>query len=285
MTISVTASGEACGATITGVDLTKDLDADSVAAIREAWLEHHVVVFPDQQMSDEDLERFTLCFGDFGDDPYFESIEGHPNIAAIERRADETAPLFASGWHTDWSFMKTPPAATCLYGIKIPPMGGDTLFANQHKAYDEMPGELRDRVEGLTAIHSAEFAYAPGSVLDTDAEADRSMKIILSEDARAKEEHPYVRAHPETGRLGLFSTMGYIQEFAGMDKAESDALLMELYKYQGSQQFIFRQKWKKDMLVMWDNRSVLHMATGGYDGHDRLLHRTTVAETSRQNST
>jgi taurine dioxygenase len=277
MNITVTASGEACGATITGVDLTQNLDSDTIAAIRAAWLEHHVIAFPDQPMSDEDLERFTLYFGEFGDDPYFESIEGHSNIAAIERGANETAPLFASGWHTDWSFMEVPPIATCLYGITIPPTGGDTLFANQHKAYDEMPASLRKRVEGLTAIHSAEFAYAPNGVLDTEKEADRTMKIVLSEDARAKQEHPFIRKHSETGRLGMFSTMGYIQGFVELNEADSDALLKELYQYQGSDPFVFRQKWKPNMLVMWDNRSVLHMATGGYDGFDRLLHRTTIA--------
>lgn len=279
MKLKVTASGEACGATITGVDLSQGLDTETIAAIREAWLEHHVVAFPDQSMSDEDLERFTLCFGEFGDDPYFESIEGHINIAAIERRAHETAPLFAGGWHTDWSFMAVPPIATCLYGITIPPIGGDTLFANQHKAYDEMPDSLRSRVEGLTAIHSAEYAYAPRGVFDTDKEADRSMKIVLSEDARAKQEHPFIRNHSETGRPGLFSTRGYIQGFVELDKADSDVLLQELYDYQGSEPFVFRQKWQPNMLVMWDNRSVLHMATGGYDGYDRLLHRTTIAQT------
>ncbi|MEH6556925.1 MAG: TauD/TfdA family dioxygenase [Oceanicoccus sp.] len=277
MNITVTASGEACGATITDVDLTDNLTTDTISAIRAAWLEHHVLAFPDQHMSDEDLERFTLCFGEFGDDPYFESIEGHANIAAIERGANETAPLFASGWHTDWSFMEVPPIATCLYGITIPPTGGDTLFANQHKAYDEMPASLRKRVEGLTAIHSAEFAYAPSGVLDTEMEADRTMKIVLSEDARAKQEHPFIRKHSETGRPGLFSTMGYIQGFVELDKADSDVLLKELYQYQGSEPFVFRQKWQPNMLVMWDNRSVLHMATGGYDGFDRLLHRTTIA--------
>ena len=279
MKLKVTASGEACGATITGVDLSQGLDTETIAAIREAWLEHHVVAFPDQSMSDEDLERFTLCFGEFGDDPYFESIEGHINIAAIERRAHETAPLFAGGWHTDWSFMAVPPIATCLYGITIPPIGGDTLFANQHKAYDQMPDSLRSRVEGLTAIHSAEYAYAPRGVFDTDKEADRSMKIVLSEDARAKQEHPFIRNHSETGRPGLFSTLGYIQGFVELDKPDSDVLLQELYDYQGSEPFVFRQKWQPNMLVMWDNRSVLHMATGGYDGYDRLLHRTTIAQT------
>jgi len=101
MSIGIQASGQACGATITGVDLTSELSATEVAEIRAAWLEHHVVAFPNQAMTNEDLERFTLCFGPFGHDPFFGSIPGHDHIAAILREADETTPLFAENWHTD----------------------------------------------------------------------------------------------------------------------------------------------------------------------------------------
>ena len=166
-----------------------------------------------------------------------------------------------------------------MLGLKIPPQGGDTLFANQHKAFDEMPDDLRARVEGLTAIHSAEVAYAPDGAFGKDDQASgRSMKILASEEARKREQHPMIRKHPETGRPALYSTFGYIQGFVGMDKAQSDALLMDLYLYQGSERFVYRHRWAPNMLVMWDNRSVLHCATGGFEGHDRLLHRTTIGE-------
>lgn len=280
MTLTITPNGQACGAVVTGLDLSQPLTAETIATLRAAWLKHHVLSFPAQMMSDTDLERFSLYFGDFGNDPYFESIEGHPHIAAIERCADEKTPIFASVWHTDWSFQNPPPIATCLYGITIPPHGGDTLFANQHMAHDEMPADLRKRVEGLTAIHSAEVAYAPEGVYANtkENEAGRSMKIIVSEEARAKQEHPFIRNHTETGRPALFGAMGYIQGFVGMEPSQSASLLNELYQYQGSNAFTYRLKWEPDMLVMWDNRSVLHMATGGFDGYDRLLHRTTIAE-------
>ncbi len=279
MGITVTPTGQACGAVVTGVDLTKPLSVDTVAELRAAWLEHHVLVYPDQPMSDTDLERYSLYFGPFGNDTFFGSIDEHEHIAAIQRNADETTPLFADNWHTDWSFQASPPAATCLFGITIPPHGGDTLFANQHKAYEEMPPELRARVEGLVAIHSAELGYAPdGKFGDQDQSSGRSMKILPSEEARKQQRHPFIRIHPETGKPALYSTFGYITGFEGMDKEEADALLIELYIYQGSEQFIFRHKWQKNMLVMWDNRSVLHCATGGYEGYDRLLHRTTIAE-------
>ena len=113
---------------------------------------------------------------------------------------------------------------------------------------------------------------------DKEEENDRSMRIISSEEARLKHEHPLVRPHTETGRPALFSTVGYIQEFKGMSKDESYNLLVRLYEHQTKDEFVYRHKWKPNMLVMWDNRCLLHRASGGYDGHDRLLHRTTVSE-------
>ena len=278
--LNISPSGQACGAAVTGVDLTQPLEPDTVAAIRAAWLEHHVLVFPEQPMSDDDLERFSLYFGEFGRDPFFEPIEGRRNIAAIERRADETTPIFAESWHTDWSFQEQPPIGTLLLGITIPPEGGDTLFANQHKAYEALPPDLKEKVAGLTAIHSAQAAYSPDGLYSQDKESERgrSMKIVVSEEALETQEHPFVRPHTETDLPALYSTLGYVQGFAEMEPAESSALLMQLYQHQISEAFVYRHRWQEDMLVMWDNRSVLHRATGGYDGHDRLLHRTTIAQ-------
>jgi taurine dioxygenase len=276
MPITVTPSGQACGATVTGLDLSQPLSPDAVAEIRAHWLDHHVLAFPDQRMSDDDLERFTLAFGGFGDDPFIAPIPGRAHVIAVERLADETSPLFAENWHSDWSFQAVPPAGTCLYGIEIPPIGGDTLFANQHAALDAMPDSLRQRLEGKQAIHSARRAYAPdGAYGDADT-AKRSMDIRPSRDADATQLHPIIRNHPETGRKGLFSCFGYIIGIDGMEEAEAVPLLLELYQWQGREAFQYRHKWQGDMLLMWDNRSVLHAATGGYDGHHRLLHRTTI---------
>ena len=274
--MKVTASNQACGAEVTGVDLTEPLAPKTISDIRSAWLEHHVLSFPDQAMTDDDLERFTRYFGDFGHDPFFDPIEDRKHIAAIRRDADEKSPLFAENWHSDWSFQEHPPAGTCLLGITIPPVGGDTLFANQHAALDAMPPEMRAQYEGLTAIHSAQMAYAPDGAYGEKDEG-RSMAIRPDESARAVQTHPLVREHPETGRLGLFSCMGYIIGFEGMDQQEALPLLQQLYIWQSRDEFVYRLQWQSDMLVMWDNRSVLHCATGGYDGHDRLLHRTTIA--------
>ena len=275
--IEVKPSGQACGAEVSGIDLTKPLDNAQVTAIRDAWLEYHVLSFPDQALDDDGLERFSRYFGDFGVDPFFNPIAGRKNIAAILREADETSPLFAENWHSDWSFQAHPPAGTCLMAVDIPPVGGDTLFANQHKAFDAMPPEMRERFEGVTAIHSAKMAYAPDGAYGEADEEGRSMDIRPDESARETQTHPLVRPHPETGKLGLFSCMGYIIGFEGLSQEEALPLLTELYAWQSKDEFVYRHKWKPDMLIMWDNRSVLHKATGGYEGHRRELHRTTIA--------
>jgi len=143
-----------------------------------------------------------------------------------------------------------------------------------------LPCALKNKIEHLTAIHSAESAYSPDGVYSDRHKKNtgRSMSIVVSDEARRTHNHPFIRAHTETGALALYSTAGYIQGFVGMGEKESKELLQELYQYQGSPQFVYRHKWQPNMLVMWDNRSVLHKATGGYDGHDRLLYRTTISQ-------
>jgi len=277
MPIRVEPSGQACGAAVIGVDLSKPLDTAEVTTIRRAWLEHLVLSFPGQKLTDDDLERFTLAFGGFGEDPFIAPIPGRDHVIAVERRADETSPLFAEGFHSDWSFQARPPAGTCLYGLVIPPTGGDTLFANQHAALAAMPKDLRAKIEGRTAIHSAKRAYAPDGLYGEGDKAKRSMDIRPSAEAQATQRHSLIRRHPETGREGVFSCFGYIVGIDGMADDEATALLIELYQWQTRPEFHYRHKWAPNTLLMWDNRALLHAATGGYDGHRRLLHRTTIA--------
>ena len=275
MKLDITPSGQACGATVRGVDLSKPLAKEAAGAIRAAWLEHQVLAFPDQKLTDEQLEDFTLHFGPFGEDPFIAPIPGHPHIIAVKRAANETSPIFAESWHSDWSFQARPPQGTCLYGKTIPPVGGDTLFTNQYLALEQMPADLRGRIEGKRAVHSAKNAYAPTGMYGK-GDTGRSMDIRPSEDAQATQTHPIIKAHPETGRQSLFGCAGYIVGVEGMDQQESWDLITEIYRWQTRPEFQYRHKWAKDMLVMWDNRCTLHMATGGYAGHDRLLHRTTI---------
>jgi taurine dioxygenase len=275
--IIVKPSGQACGAEVTNLDLTQPLDDATIADIRKAWLEHHVLYFPDQAMSDTDLERFTLCFGPYSEDPFVQPIDGHEHIIAIQRNADETASIFADVWHTDWSFQQQPPAGTCLFGITIPPVGGDTHFINQNQVLTQMPAELRAKLEGKMAVHSAVAGYSPeGLYGDADTDKTRSMKVVVSDEAYATQTHPIITVHPESGIESIYGCFGYIIDVENMDKDDSMTLLGELYEWQTRPEFQYCHKWQKNTLIMWDNRTVLHKANGGYDGHDRLLHRTTI---------
>ena len=275
--LEIVPSGQACGATVTGVDLSMPLEESVRRQIRRAWVDHHVLAFPDQSLTDEALEAVTLQFGSFGREPFFLPIDGSEHVVALTRRADEKAPLFAETWHADWSFEADPPIGTCLYSLTIPPVGGDTCFINQQKALAEMPASLRQRIEDRIAVHSARGAYAPdGFYGDNDQEADRSMRIRYSDEAYETQTHPFIMTHPESGRETLYGCLGYIIAVEGMRQEEAENLVQELYAWQIREEFQYRHQWQENMFVIWDNRSVLHRANGGYDGYDRVLHRTTV---------
>jgi taurine dioxygenase len=264
------------GAFVSGVDLTQ-CHAEQIALIRKTWLTHQVLAFPDQRMAIEDIERFALSMGPFGVDPYFESIPGHPHVAQVRREADEQTPIFAEIWHSDWSFLASPPAATILYGNVIPPVGGDTLFANQYAAWDALSKEMKLFLQDKQGVHSARRGYSREGAYG-EKDKGRSMAIRYSDSALATQTHPITRVHPETGRTALFVSMGYTIGIDGMTEAESTPVLKELFAHQSKPEFVFRHKWSSNMLIMWDNRCVIHAATGGYQGHKRLLHRITVAE-------
>ena len=276
--MEITPTGQACGARVAGIDLSQPLDRDTISSIRSAWLEHHVLAFPEQKLSDDDLVRVTNYFGNVGEDPYFVPISKKTPVVALTRRADEQAPVFAENWHTDWSFKQHPPIGTCLYSLVVPPVGGNTGFANQQMALAQMPDDLRQRLENKIALHSAAAAYGPdGTYGEKDQGNDRSMKILFSEQANKSEPHTSIAKHPESGAETIFGTVGYIHTILGLEPEESRQLIMDLYAWQTKEEFQYTHVWEPNMLVMWDNRSVLHKANGGYDGHARELHRLTIA--------
>lgn len=277
--LTVVAQDAPCGATVTGVDLTQPLAAPQVAAIRKAWLQHQVLAFPDQPLEIEDIERFAATVGPFGHDPYFESVPGHPHVAQVRREANETSGLFAESWHSDWSFLAVPPQATVLFGNVIPPIGGDTLFANQYLAWETLPAALKAQVQERQGLHSARNGYSRQGIYG-EKDVGRSMAIKFSDTALAVELHPIARVHPETGRTALFVSPGYTIGIEGMADVEAHKILGELFAHQAQAEMIYRHHWSQNMLVLWDNRCITHAATGGYEGQARLLHRITVAETA-----
>ena len=269
-------SPSGCGALVTDIDLKQSLGVDLISELRAVWVQHQVLGFPDQFLALEDLERFAEAFGEFGDDPFFDSIAGHPHIAEVRRDALETTPLFAESWHSDWSFLAKPPTATLLHGQVIPPQGGDTLFADQYAAWDALPEDLKALISGRNGIHSARNGYARDGLYG-EQDVGRSMAIRYSDEALKTQVHPMVKAHPESGRMALFVNPGYTIGIEGLAEAEARALLMQLFAHQTQDAFIYRHQWSAGMLTLWDNRCVLHAATGGYEGFDRLLHRITIA--------
>lgn len=277
MTLSVTPAQAPCGAEIRGVDLTQPLSAEQVAQIRAVWLEHHVVAFPDQPLDIEDIERFASYFGPDGEDPYIAPIPGHARVVQVKREADEKTPIFAETWHSDWSFLPRPPAATVLYGNVIPTTGGDTLFSNQHRAWEALPSAVRTQLQTKQGVHSARRGYAKEGMYG-ERDKGRSMAIKFGDSAMKTQLHPVARPHTETGRPALFVSPGYTIGIEGMPPHEATSLLRELHAHQAKPDFVYRHKWAPGMLIMWDNRSVLHAATGGYEGQRRLLHRITVGD-------
>ena len=265
------------GAIVSGIDLSNALRDTEVAQIRAWWLLHQVLAFPGQDLSLDDLERVALRFGPFGLDPYFRAVPGHPHIAQVRRDANEATALFAESWHSDWSFLERPPAATLLYGNVIPPVGGDTLFANQYDAWEALPQATQNLLVDKQGIHSARRGYAPNGMYGAK-DKGRSMAIVYSDSAMATQLHPIARVHPETGRKALFVSPGYTIGIDGMPVGEANTLLAELFAHQIKAEFIYRHQWSPGMLILWDNRCLVHAATGGYQGHQRLLHRITIGE-------
>lgn len=268
---------QACGAEIRGIDLTRPLSDSERESCISALLTYKVIFFADQNLDEDGLERASLQFGPFGDDPFIAPIEGRKHIIAVRRKANEKAPIFAENWHTDWSFQEQPPAATCLFGITVPPSGGDTWYADQVAAAKALPAELRRAITGRQGIHSAKLPYAPeGAYGDADRATDRSMDIRADRSAEATMLHPLLSPHPESGLERIFGCVGYLIGIEGIPEDEALGILLALLEHQTQPEFVYQHQWKPNMLTLWDNRAVLHRATGGYEGHDRLLHRTTI---------
>ena len=275
MRLSENLSKNGIGVEVTDFSLS-DLTEENISFLRSKWVEYGLIVFPELPLSHDEFKDFALSFGDFGDDPFISSLPDYPNIAEIKRSANEKATPFGGTWHSDWSFMKKPPSATLLHSKIIPPIGGNTLFANTEKSFAALPEHMKNRLRNLKVIHSAKIPYADDGFYALEKE-ERSMKILPSKEAKATYSHPMVKIHPETNKECLFINPVYTINVEGFSEDESQQLLWELYEHMIKDQFVYEHVWNDDMLIMWDNRTVMHQATGGYDGYDRLLHRITLA--------
>jgi taurine dioxygenase len=263
------------GAEITGLDLSRPLPAPTLARLKAAFLAHGVLWFPGQPMTHDALEAFTLQLGPFGWDPYVAPLADRPHILEVRREPDEKTSPFGGGWHSDWSFQETPPSATLLHAKVVPPVGGDTLYADAVAAYEGLSPAFQRSIAPLKAIHSAERPYGPAGFYAGE-QGRKGMTILPSPEAEKRFAHPLVRTLLD-GRKAIFANPVYTLAIEGFTEAESAALLGFLFKHLTDEAFIYRHAWAQHMLTMWDNRRAIHHATGGYDGHLRVMHRTTVA--------
>lgn len=269
-TIEIRPLTGAIGAEIGGVDISKALTAQTVAEIRQALLDHLVIFLRDQDITPAQQLAFVSRFGEPDVYPFVKGLEDYPQITPILKRPEETI-NFGGIWHSDTVYQAEPPMATVLYAKELPPIGGDTLFANQYQAYESLSAPLRAFLDGLTAVNSA----AKGSAAQTREDRVSDGGTGLAAEAM-QAEHPVVRTHPETGRKALYVNTGHTVRFRGMTEAESTPILEYLYQHQIKPEFSCRFVWQPGSLAFWDNRCAQHYPVNDYHGHTRLLHRITL---------
>ncbi|MEV0124374.1 TauD/TfdA family dioxygenase [Streptomyces sp. NPDC050703] len=259
--------GGRIGAEIHGVDLSAELDPAIVAEINSALLEHKALVFRDQGLDDAGQLRFASLFGELtAAHPTVPSVDGRPEILPV----DGGEGIRANHWHTDVTFVRTPPKASTLRSIVVPPYGGNTLIANSAAAYRDLPDALRDLADRLWAVHTNDYDYAAPK---TEKAAEHRRRFVSRKYRTA---HPVVRVHPETGERGLFIG-GFAQSIIGLSPSESRDLLRIFQAYVTRPENIVRVVWSPGDLVLFDNRITQHYAPDDYGDLPRLLHRVTVA--------
>lgn len=268
--IRVTPLGGALGAEIQGVHLDGALTAAELDAIRAAWLEHLVLVFRDQPLSPDQFMAFARRIGTPVEYPFVKGIDGYPEIIEVKKLEHETV-NFGGIWHSDTTYLAQPPMASMLLAREVPPVGGDTLFANMYLAYETLPEDLRLRIRDLIGVNSS-----------AKADVSRTREDRIASDGRGDvrehvAEHPVVRTHPETGRRALYVNVAHTVRFRGMTEAASAPLLERLFAHQVRPEFTARVRWQPGTLVLWDNGCTQHFPQNDYHGHRRVMHRITLA--------
>jgi taurine dioxygenase len=268
--------GHALGAELQGVDL-RDVGDAGFESIHHAWLKHLVVLFRGQELTDEDLIRFSQRFGQLDWAPVQETgrrfVEGHPEIYVVSNVIENGVPIGSLGageavWHTDMSYLETPPKASMLYALETPAAGGDTYFCNMYAAYDALPPALRQRMQGLTLKHDG--TYNSGGYIR------QGMAAVDDPVTSAGVYHPLVTAHPETGRRALYLGRRRNAYIGGLPLAESEALLDELWQYVTRDECTWSHAWRAGDLVLWDNRCTMHRRDAFDSNSRRILHRTQI---------
>ena len=261
----------ALGAEISGVDLAAGLGDSEVSAIRQALLDHLVVFFRGQQLTTEQFLRVARRFGTPVEYPFVRGLEAYPEIIEVVKEPEERV-NFGGIWHSDTTYLEIPPMGSMLLAREIPPVGGDTLFANMYLAYESLSPGMRELLEGLRAVNSS----AKADVTRTREDRMRSAPAARAERALVAE-HPVIRTHPETGRKALYVNIAHTERFSGMTVEESAPLLDFLFRHQVRPEFTCRFRWSVGALAFWDNRAAQHNPVNDYHGHRRAMLRITLA--------
>jgi taurine dioxygenase len=265
------------GAEIVGLDLAQPLSAEEFAIVHRAHLDHHVLVFRDQRITPAQQVAFSRRFGPLQIHVLRQfQLASDPEVLVISNIKEHGQPIGLGDaghyWHSDLSYKAVPSLGSMLHAQELPAQGGDTLFANQHTAYDALPPHLKRAVEGATAEHSYLAKYAelqqrnPWRPNLTQAQIDEVVPAV----------HPVVRTHPETGRRALFVSEHFTTRIIGLPDDESRALLDALFEHSTRAEHIYRHQWQPGDMVFWDNRSVMHLAAGCPEDQRRKLYRTTI---------
>jgi taurine dioxygenase len=267
------------GVTITGLDLSRPLSPDVRDLIREAFRDHHVVVFPNQQLSREQQYAFTTNFGEIeahgGRNPQTKRYAVAHVISNLDSAGNPVdrsfSPVSNYRWHTDKPYYPAPPMLTALYAVELPPQGGDTEFANTAKGYAALPAEIKRRIAGLRVV----FCWGAST---RKSGGGAPTQFAPRDDPPV--DHPLVRTHPETGAKALYLG-NHASHILGMSETEGRALLDELVEHTTKPQFVYTHGWRIGDLVIWDNRCLLHRAVANYDmsRYRRVLHRSVVRGT------
>jgi taurine dioxygenase len=285
MSFTVQPCAKHLGAEISGVDLSRAIDTETFAKIDQTYAKYGVIFFRNQDFSPDQQISFSGRFGEVGSFPLAQySLDGHPEILLVSniQKDNVNIGLADAGqtWHTDMSWSALPPRGTALYAKEIPinnddDVFGDTLFASASAAYEALPDALKNRIEGLKAIHSYHAKHAYRAKVSV---SDREEMSQDQKDAHPNVVHPVVRTHPLTGRKCLYVVTGECVGIEGMPENEALALLDELATHTVKPEFQYRHKWQVGDFLMWDNCSVQHLAIRDYElPLRRLMHRTQFA--------
>ena len=265
------------GAEIVGIDLGRPLNAQDLKRVHQAHLDHHVVVFRDQNITPEQHIAFSRHFGKLMIHVLHQfHLQNHPEILIVSNIVEDGKPVGLGDagkyWHSDISYKPLPSLGSLLHAQELPAEGGDTLFANMHAAYDTLPVHLRQAIEGRWAAHSYLAKYG-----QMQKEANWRPTLSPAQLAQVEEViHPVVRTHPETGRRALFVSEGFTTRIEGLPEDESRQVLDELFAHSVRAENIYRHRWQPRDLVFWDNRSLIHLAAGCPTHLRRKLYRTTI---------